>query len=88
MFASADDGAPVGWIAKGLRVNVSYVSKLLSRRRQTGQTTARAQWCHLPPRLADLHSAIEAQVTVRPDATIAALRAWLHKTHQVSASTG
>jgi hypothetical protein len=32
--------------------------------------------------------AIEAQVTSRPDATIAELRAWLAETHQVSASTG
>jgi transposase len=53
-----------------------------------GQTTARAQRCHLPARLAGLHSSIEALVTSRPDATIAELREWLCKTHQVSASTG
>ena len=53
-----------------------------------GQTTALAQRCHVPPRLADLHDVIRTQVTGRPDATIAELRAWLCKTHQVSASTG
>jgi transposase len=61
---------------------------VLLRRQRTGQTTARAQRCHLPARLASLHSSIEARVTSRPDATIAELREWLCKTHQVSASTG
>jgi transposase len=88
VFAAADDGEPVGRIAELLRVSVSYVSKVLSRRRRTGQTTALAQRCHVPPRLADLHDVIRTQVTARPDATIAELRAWLCKTHQVSASTG
>jgi transposase len=88
VFAAADDGEPVGRIAELLRVSVSYVSKVLSRRRRTGQTTALAQRCHLQPRLADLHGAIEAQVTTCPDATIAELRTWLSATHQVSASTG
>jgi len=86
-FAAADDGEPVGRIAELLRVSVSYVSKVLSRRR-TGQTTALAQRCHVPPRLTNLHGAIQTQVATRPDATIAELRAWLSKTHQVSPSTG
>jgi transposase len=88
VFAAADDGEPVGRIAELLRVSVSYVSKVLSRRRRTGQTTALAQRCHVPPRLVGLHGAIQTQVTTRPDATIAELRAWLSKTHQVSASIG
>jgi transposase len=88
VLAAADDGEPVGRIAVLLRVSVSYVSKVLSRRRQTGQTTALPQRGHVPPRLADLHGAIAAQVATRPDATIAELRAWLSRTHQVSASNG
>jgi transposase len=88
VFAAADDGEPVGRIAELPRVSVSYVSKVLSRRRRTGQTTALAQRCHVPPRLVGLHGAIQTQVTTRPDATIAELRAWLSKTHQVSASIG
>jgi hypothetical protein len=39
-------------------------------------------------RLSGLYPAIEAQVSSRPDATIAELRAWLLETHMVSASTG
>jgi transposase len=88
VLAAADDGEPVGRIAGLLRVSVSYVSKVLSRRRRTGQTTALPQRCHVPPKLAVLHGAIQAQVATHPDATIAELRAWLSKTHQVSASTG
>jgi transposase len=88
VFAAADDGEPVGRIATTLRVSVSYVSKVLSRRRLTGQKTARPQRCHVVPKLNGLHAAILAQVTSRPDATIAELRAWLLETHNVSASTG
>ena len=88
VFAAADDGEAVGRIATMLRVSVSYVSKVLSRRRLTGQTQARAQRCHVVPKLSGLLPAIEAQVTSLPDATIAELRAWLLATHKVSASTG
>ena len=88
VFAAADDGEPVGRIATALRVSVSYVSKVLSRRRLTGQTTARPQCCHVPPKLSGLHPAIVAQVNSRPDATIAELQSWLLKTHEVSVSTG
>ena len=60
-----------------LRVSVSYVSKVLTRRHRTGQITARPQRCHVSPKLVELYPAIEAQVSSRPDATIAELRAWL-----------
>jgi transposase len=88
VFAIADGGASVSQTAALLRVSVSYVSKVLSRRRQTGELTARPQRCQLPRKLADLHDAIAAQVASVPDATIAELRAWLSATHKVSASTG
>jgi transposase len=88
VLAASDDGEPVGRIATLLRVSVSYVSKVLSRRQRTGQTTALPQRGHLPPKLANLHSAIQAEVTARPDATIVELQAWLSTTHKVSASTG
>jgi transposase len=83
VFAAADDGEPVGRIASTLRVSVSYVSKVLSRRRLTGQTQARPQRCHLVPKLSGLLPAIEVKVSSRPDATIAELRAWLLQTHKV-----
>src|ERR1700761_3563055 len=46
-----DAGEPVGRIATVLRVSVSYVSKVLTRRRLTGQTTARPQRCPVAPPL-------------------------------------
>jgi len=88
VFAAADEGEPVGRIASLLRVSASYVSKVLARRELTAETTARAQRCHIAPKLSGLHPAILAQVNSQPDATIAELRAWLLETHQVSASTG
>jgi transposase len=88
VFAAADESEPVGRIATMLRVSVSYVSKVLSRRRLTGQTQARPQRCHVVPKLSGLYPAIEAQVSRRPDATIAELCAWLLETHKVSASAG
>jgi len=88
VFAAADDGEPVGRIATMLRVSVSYVSKALTRRRLTGETTARPQCCHVAPKLGGLYAAIEAQVANRPDATIAELRVWLLETHKISASAG
>jgi transposase len=88
VLAAADDGDRVGEIAVLLRVSVAYVSKVLSRRRTTGETTALPQRCHVRPKLADLHDAIRAQVASCPDATLAELRAWLLATHAVSVSSG
>ena len=56
VFAEADGGAAVGEIAAALRVSVSYVSKGLSRRRRTGETTA--QRCRMKPKLVPLYEAI------------------------------
>jgi transposase len=88
VLAAADEGQRVGRIATMLRVSVSYVSKVLSRRQRTGVTAALPQRCHLPRKLAGLQDAIRAQVLTCPDATLAELRGWLVKTHQVTASTG
>ncbi len=86
VFAAADAGAPVGRIADMLFVSGSYVSKVVIRRRLTGETTARPQCCHVPPKLSDYHTAIREQVAAKPDATLAALRTWLLETHKVSVS--
>jgi transposase len=88
VFAASDDGEQVGEIAELLWVSVSYVSKALTRRRTTGETTARSGRGHKPPKLAPFYAAIRGYVAERGDTTIEALRAWLLATHQVSASVG
>ncbi len=88
VFAASDDGERVGKVAELLRVSVSYVSKTLTRRRTTGETTVRSQRGHKPPKLAPFYDAIRARVAERGDTTIEELRAWLLATHQVAASVG
>ncbi|HEY1432234.1 MAG TPA: hypothetical protein VGF39_11510 [Stellaceae bacterium] len=88
VFAASDDGERVSEVAELLRVSVSYVSKALTRRRTTGETTARSQRGHKPPKLAPFYAAILDHVAARGDTTIEELRAWLLATHQVAASVG
>ena len=88
IFVTADEGVPVGRIARIMHVSVSYVSKVLSRRRRTGVRTALAQRGHVAAKLSGLCEAIDARVRAHPDATIAELQSWLARTHHVTASTG
>jgi transposase len=87
VFAAAAIGTPVGEIADMLLVSISYVSKALSRRARTGETAARPQRCHVPPKLAPLYEAIREHVASVPDATLEELKAWLSETHGTEAST-
>jgi transposase len=88
VFAVSDDGSRVGEVAEVLHVSVAYVSKALTRRRTTGETTVRAQHGHQTPKLAAFYAAIRAHVGERRGITIEEVRAWLLATHQVSASVG
>src|SRR5437763_16989422 len=88
VLAHFDAGEPVGEIAAALCVSISYVSKVLSRRAQTGERSARPQRCHVQPKLAGLHDAIQTEVKARPDATLAELRLWLAHPPTVPASNG
>src|ERR1700677_1640335 len=81
---AADEAIPVGQIAKRVSVSISYVSKVLSRRRLTGERSARRQCCHVPRKLAAYHTAIQERVKARPDATLAELRTWLLETQSIS----
>ena len=64
----------MGQVAARLRVSASYVSKVLSRRQRSGQTTARPQRCHVPPKLAAWHDAIWAHVAAHPSVTLEGLK--------------
>jgi transposase len=41
VFAAFDSGLPVGQVAAMLLVSICYFSKVLARRRDVGETTAR-----------------------------------------------
>lgn len=86
VFTAFDAGMPVGRIASMLMVSIAYVSKALSRRRQTGEILARPQRCHIPPKLAGFHGRIQEQIAARPDLTLEELKRWLAAEHQVPAS--
>jgi transposase len=62
VFAASDDGERVGEVAELLRVSVSYVSKALTRRRTTEETTARSGRGRKLPKLAPFYAAIRAHV--------------------------
>jgi transposase len=88
VFALSDSGCSVGSVAEQLLVSISYVSKALTRRRLTGETTARPQRCHVVPKLSDVHAAIATEVAAHPDVTLDELRHWVATTHAKTASKG
>jgi transposase len=88
VLAAFDGGMRVGRFAAMLLVSISYVSKVLSRRRLTGERTARPQRGHVPTKLTGHHAAIRERVRQRADATIGELRAWLQDNHEIAVSTG
>ena len=75
-------------MAQQFQVSVSYIYKVLGRRRATGETEARPQRNHQALKLAAHHEAIAAEVASRSDVTLEELRAWLRANHQVTASLG
>ena len=88
VLAGEDAGMSVGQIARHFSVSVSYVSKVLSRRRMTGETQARPQCCHLRPKLEPLYDALRGYIGAEPDATLRDVQTWLKDTHGVIASEG
>jgi transposase len=88
VFAASDDGERVREVAELLRVSIPYVSKALTRRRTTGETTVRSPRGRKPSKLAPFYAAIRERVAERGDTTIEELRAWLLATHQVTTSVG
>jgi transposase len=88
VLAAVDGGSAVGAVAALFKVSVSYIYKALARRRETGETEARAQRSHQPLKLVEHHEAIRAEVARRPDVTLDELRAWLAAEHGVSTSLG
>jgi transposase len=88
VIAAMDGGAEAYTLAPLFRVSVSYIYKVLGRRRATGETTAR-RWAGGPkPKLAEQDEALRQRVAAEPDATLAELQAWLLDERGVRVSIG
>ena len=79
-------GEPIRSVAARLKVSASYVSKVQSKLRLTGEAAAGRQRNHTRPRLEPLYDALRARVAEQADATIAELRGWMLREHGVSVS--
>lgn len=88
VIAAMDGGGEAYTLAPLFRVSVSYIYKVLGRRRATGETTAR-RWAGGPkPKLAEQDEALRQRVAAVPDATLAELQAWLLDERGVRVSIG
>ena len=76
-------GEPIRSVAARLAVSASYVSKVQSRLRLTGEAAAGPQHNHTRPRLEPFYDVLRARVAEQADATIAELRAWVLREHGV-----
>jgi transposase len=88
VMAAVDSGAGAYAAASIFRVSVSYIYKLLDRRKRTGETRARPWAGGSKPKLAAHDEALRARVMSEPDATLAELQAWLIAEHDLKVSIG
>jgi transposase len=88
VIATVDSGTRVCAAARLFLVSVSYVSKVVGRRRTTGETTARTGRAGRKPKLAPHDQAIRAHVATHPDATLEELQGWLADERKVEVSIG
>jgi transposase len=88
VIATVDSGTRVCAAARLFLVSVSYVSKVVDRRRTTGETTARVGRAGRKPKLVPHDQAIRARVAACPDATLEELQAWLADERKVTVSIG
>lgn len=86
VLAAVDRGMGAYQAAPVFQVSVSWIYKALARRRDTGESTARPQINHVPPKLLAQHEAIRLKLKSEPDLTLNELRSWLREAHQVSIS--
>ena len=88
VIAAVDSGTGAYKVAPLFRVSVSYIYKVLGRRRATGETTARPNRAGRKPKLAGHDEALRAHVAAHPDATLEELQAWLASEREVEVSIG
>jgi transposase len=88
VLSAVDGGMPPSEVAELFEVNVSYVYKVLIRRRTTGITTV-LPWAAGPrPKLKEYEDVLRRHVAEFSDATLEEIRAWLFSEHGVKVSIG
>jgi len=88
VIAAVDIGTGAYVVAPLFRVSVSYIYKILGRRRATGETTARTGRAGRKAKLAAHDEALRARVGAHLDATLEELQAWLAAERKVKVSIG
>ena len=86
VLGAIDNGESAYEIAPLFNVSVSYIYKILARRRTTGETTARCQRHGPLPKLAPFSNLLRTRVAAVPDTTIDELRVWFLAEHKVKVS--
>ncbi|QIG52629.1 IS630 family transposase [Nordella sp. HKS 07] len=88
VLAAVDGGLKPGAVAELFHVDVSYVYKILIRRRTSGMTTA-LPWAGGPqPKLKGHHEVLRQHVSENCDATLAEIRTFLLAEHGIEVSVG
>lgn len=88
VLGSVDDGMAPVEVAEVFQVDVSYVYKVLIRRRTTGIRTALPWAAGARPKLKDHEEPLRRHVAEFSDATLEEIRAWLIGEHGVKVSIG
>jgi transposase len=84
VLADRDAGIATKDVAAKFRVSVSWVNRLLQRRRETGEITPRPQTVFKKQAFAGQEERLRALVDAQPDRTLAELREALRSSASVS----
>jgi transposase len=84
VLADRDAGIATNDVAAKFRVSVSWVNRLLQRRRETGEITPRPQTVFKKQAFAGQEERLRALVDAQPDRTLAELREALRSSASVS----
>lgn len=86
VIAGVEDGLRTTACARLMRVSVSYVSNVMSRKRSSGETVARPLGRGPAPKLAAHEAVLRERVAAQPDETLEELCGWLRSEHAVQIS--
>jgi transposase len=84
VLADCDAGVAAKDVAAKFRVSRSWVNRLVQRRRESGEVTARKQTVFKKQALAGQEDRLRALVAAQPDQTLAELRDALHSSASLS----